>query len=111
MAEAVFAKVKAYLDSRDKSIPSKVPYTFKFIVTSEGATYKTFVLDLKNFAVSYDAAAPADVTITVDKAAVVEVFEQKVEATQLIAEGKALIDGDVELLLQLKPFLDKLRAS
>lgn len=110
-AEAVFAKVKAYLDARDKSIPSLVPYTFKFIVTSGGAVVKTYFLDLVNFTVNNDESATADVTLTLDREQVLELFSQKAEAAELIKAGKALVAGNPEILAKLKPFLDKFRES
>lgn len=110
MSDAVFAKVKAYLDARDKSKPSTVPHVFKFVVTSGGAVTKTIVVDLVNFTIKQEDGA-ADVTVTLDEEWIKKIFTLEVDVSEVFKSGKAAVEGDKELLQKLKPFLAKLNSA
>lgn len=110
MAEAVIAKVQAYLDARDKSVPSRVPYVFKFVATVDGAPSKTIVLDLVNFTISREDG-PADVTATLAEEWIHKIFTNEVDLAEFVTGGHISIEGDRELLAKLKAFVAKLNSA
>jgi len=111
MAEAIITKVQAYFDARDKSKPSLVPHVFKFVLTRNGATFATYVFDLKNWVISKNASAAAEVTLTLSEELLQQLFTNKADATEAINSGLATVEGDRELLKKLKPFVQKMLAA
>lgn len=104
--EQVFAKIEAYLAKRDPS-KAQVPHVFKFVITKEGATLTTFVLDLKNFKLT-KGDGEAEATLTVDVETLLELVSLKTKVEDAISSGKLNITGAKELALKMAPFLKQL---
>lgn len=109
--QAITEKIKAHLAARAADpTPSKIPHTFKFYVTKDGATVKIVFLDLVNFTASSDDKA-ADVTVTLEAEYAKKIFLNEIDAVEAYKAGHAKIEGDKDLLLKLKPFLAKFNSA
>lgn len=108
MSDSLFTRIENYMKTVDRSKPRKVPYVYKFQVLKSGSPYKTWVLDLKNLALTAGDGS-AEVTIIIENDVLGQIASKQLSASDAIAQGKVDVEGQVELVLALEPFIAELK--
>lgn len=106
-SDEIFKKIEARLMKIDAA-DRKVLHVFKFVITDDnGAVLKTWLLDLKEVKV-YESTGPAEVTLTMRDSTMVAICTGQLDSTKALNDDLIDIDGNLELVALLKPFISSL---
>lgn len=106
-SDEIFKKIEARLAKVDAS-DRKVLHVFKFVITDEsGAPLKSWILDLKTVKV-YESTSEAEVTLTLKDSTMVAICTGALDSTKALNDDMIDIDGNLELVTLLKPFISSL---
>lgn len=108
MADALFTRIENHLKTVDRSKQRKVPYVYRFKVLKNGQAYKTWVLDLKNLTLT-TGDGNAEVTVIIEDDVLAQIGSKQLLANDAISQGKLDVEGQVELVLALEPFIADLK--
>lgn len=107
--EQIFSKIEAYLAKRDPTVPSVIPYVFKFIIVKNGQIVTNWTLDLKAFKITKGGNQDADVTLTVDEETLGQLVKLQISIEDAVNSGKLTVKGTMEVAQKLAPFLSQLQ--
>lgn len=108
MSDSLFTRIENHLKTVDRSKERKVPYVYKFKVLRNGNAYKTWVLDLKNLTL-VAGDGNAEVTVIIEDEVLGQIGSKQLSANDAISQGKVDVEGQVELVLALEPFIAGLK--
>ncbi|XP_058467750.1 SCP2 sterol-binding domain-containing protein 1-like [Malaya genurostris] len=106
-SDEVFAKIAKRLEKVDPS-NRQVEHVYKFNITKDGKVVKSWILDLKNVKV-YESSAEAEATLTMDDEIMFSIGTGALPAKEAMAQDKMEVDGQVELIFLLEPFIASLK--
>lgn len=106
-SDEVFAKIAKRLENIDPA-NRQVEHVYKFRITQGGKVVKNWVMDLKNVKlVESDDAAEA--TLTMEDEIMFAIGTGALPAKEAMAQDKMEVDGQVELIFLLEPFIASLK--
>lgn len=104
-SDAVFARIAERLTKIDKN-DRKVENVYKFILTDDsGAVIKTWILDLKQVKLYESQTADAECTLKLKESVMIDICDGKLDSMKALNDDLIDVDGNLELLYLLKPFL------
>lgn len=102
--EEIFTRIQARLEKIDPN-DRKVLHVFKLIITDDdGGALKTWVLDLVQVKL-YEGDDDAEVTLKLKQSTIVDIIEGRLDSTEALNKDMIEVEGNVELIQLLKPFL------
>ncbi|XP_053681798.1 uncharacterized protein LOC128732551 [Sabethes cyaneus] len=106
-SDAVFAKISKRLESVDPS-NRQVEHVYKFKITQGGKVVKSWILDLKNVKLS-ESDADAEATLIMEDDIMFAIGSGTLPAKEAMAQDKMEVEGQVELIFLLEPFITSLK--
>lgn len=106
-SDEVIEKIKSRLAKIDPN-DRKVLHVFKFIITDDnGATLKTWILDLKEVKI-YESNIEAECTLKMKDSTMFDICTGAMDSTKALNDELIDVEGNLELILLLKPFITSL---
>jgi SCP-2 sterol transfer family len=103
----IFAKIEARLAKIDPA-DRKVLHVYKFVFTDDsGAVVKTWILDLKAVKL-YEGTTDGEITLKMNQSTMISICTGALDSTAALNQDLIDVDGNLELLQLLKPFLGSL---
>jgi len=107
-SDEVFARIAKRMETIDPA-NRKVLHIYKFIITdNSGTVLKRWILDLKNVKL-YESDDAAECTLTLTDELMVGIGNKTTNAKEALNADKIGVEGELELLWLLEPFLSELK--
>ncbi|GAB0096511.1 sterol carrier protein-2 [Sergentomyia squamirostris] len=106
-SDAVFEKIKLRLTKIDPA-NRQVENMYKFNITVGGKVAKTWVLDLKNVKLFEGDSPDVECTVTVSDEDFFAMGSGTLTAKDAMAQDKLDVDGNIELVFKLAPFVSSI---
>ncbi|ETN64217.1 sterol carrier protein 2 [Anopheles darlingi] len=106
-SDAVFERIAKRLETIDPS-NRQVQQIYKFRIQQAGKTVKTWVLDLKAVKLTESDDA-AEATLTMEDEIMFALGTGAMQAKEALAQDKLDVEGQVELIFLLEPFIASLK--
>ena len=107
-SDEVFKKIEARLTKIDPT-DRKVLHVFKFVITDDsGTVLKTWILDLKQVKLYESSTDEAEVTLKLSDSTMVDITTGKLDSTKALNDDLIDVEGNLELIYLLKPFISTL---
>lgn len=108
MSGELFKRIQERLTKIDAS-KRTVLHVYKFILTDDsGATVKSWILDLKNVKLYESATDEGECTLKMKESTMVAICTGQMDSTKALNDDLIDVDGNLELLQLLKPFITSL---
>ncbi|XP_050071601.1 uncharacterized protein LOC126559480 [Anopheles maculipalpis] len=106
-SDAVFERIAKRLETIDPS-NRQVQQIYKFRIQQNGTVVKTWVLDLKAVKLTESDGA-AEATLTMEDDIMFALGTGAMPAKEALAQDKLDVEGQVELIFLLEPFIASLK--
>ncbi|XP_055586112.1 uncharacterized protein LOC129738833 [Uranotaenia lowii] len=106
-SDEVFAKIAKRLEAIDPN-NRQVEHSYKFRITQGGKVVKSWIMDLKNVKLTESDGA-AEATLTMEDEIMFAIGTGAMAAKDAMAQDKMEVDGQVELIFLLEPFIASLK--
>ncbi|XP_058813824.1 uncharacterized protein LOC131677798 [Topomyia yanbarensis] len=106
-SDEVFAKIAKRLESIDPNNRT-IEHVYKFKITKSGKVVKSWILDLKNVKL-YESEDAAEATLTMEDDIMFSIGTGALPAKEAMAQDKMEVEGQVELIFLLEPFIASLK--
>lgn len=108
MTDEIFKRIQGRLDKIDPANRT-ILNVFKFVLTDDsGAVVKSWILDLKNVKLYESATDEGECTLKLKEATMVAICSGQLDSTKALNDDLIEVDGNLELLQLLKPFISTL---
>ncbi|XP_055615739.1 SCP2 sterol-binding domain-containing protein 1-like [Toxorhynchites rutilus septentrionalis] len=106
-SDEVFAKITKRLESIDPA-NRQVQQVYKFRITQDGKVVKNWILDLKNVKLQ-ESDGDAEATLIMEDDVMFAIGTGALPAKEAMAQDKMEVEGQVELIFLLEPFIASLK--
>uniref|UniRef100_A0A8W7PPU3 SCP2 domain-containing protein n=1 Tax=Anopheles coluzzii TaxID=1518534 RepID=A0A8W7PPU3_ANOCL len=106
-SDPVFERIAKRLESIDPN-NRQVQQVYKFRIQQNGTVVKTWVLDLKAVKLT-EGDGPAEATLTMEDDIMFALGTGAMPAKEALAQDKLDVEGQVELIFLLEPFIASLK--
>ncbi|XP_052866404.1 non-specific lipid-transfer protein-like 1 [Anopheles cruzii] len=106
-SDAVFQRIAKRMETIDPN-NRQVQQIYKFHIQQGGKTVKTWVLDLKACKLT-EGEGTAEATLTLDDEIMFALGTGAMPAKEALAQDKLDVEGQVELIFLLEPFIASLK--
>uniref|UniRef100_A0A182JWR3 SCP2 domain-containing protein n=1 Tax=Anopheles christyi TaxID=43041 RepID=A0A182JWR3_9DIPT len=106
-SDSVFERIAKRLETIDPN-NRQVQQVYKFRIQQNGTVVKTWVLDLKAVKLT-EGDSPAEATLTMEDDIMFALGTGAMPAKEALAQDKLDVEGQVELIFLLEPFIASLK--
>ncbi|XP_058115774.1 peroxisomal multifunctional enzyme type 2-like [Anopheles ziemanni] len=106
-SDAVFERIAKRLETIDPN-NRQVQQIYKFRIQQNGTVVKSWVLDLKAVKLT-ESDGPAEATLTMEDDIMFALGTGAMPAKEALAQDKLDVEGQVELIFLLEPFIASLK--
>ncbi|XP_038118062.1 uncharacterized protein LOC6048171 [Culex quinquefasciatus] len=108
-SDEVFAKIAKRLENIDPA-NRQVQQVYKFRITKDGKVVKNWVMDLKAVKLT-ESDGDAEATLIMDDEIMFAIGTGAMPAKEAMAQDKMEVEGQVELIFLLEPFIASLKSK